>query len=80
MSLVCLVFYFLSPHPYSRYVGAIYKPDRFLLASFVAGFFPWVLCIMFARPVHWLFHVCSLVGVISGLLFLFVVYVSFAPT
>jgi hypothetical protein len=79
MSLVCLVVYFLSPQPYSRYVGTIYKPDKLLLASFIAGFFPWVLCLMFARPVHWSFHVFSLVGVVSGLLFLFVVYFDIAP-
>jgi hypothetical protein len=79
MSLVCLAVYFLSPQPYLRHIGTVYKPDKLLLASFVTGFFPWVLCAMFARPVHWFFHVFSLIGVVSGLLFVFVVYFDIAP-
>jgi hypothetical protein len=76
-SIICLLGYFTLPQPELRHLGTIYKPDWVLLVACITGVMPWLLCVFFARPIQWLFHIGLLAGLVAGALFWLIAFADF---
>lgn len=66
----------LLPQPDLRVGEKVYPSDVFLLASCACGISSWVLCKVFSPPLSKLLYFGLSIGVVSGLIFVFIVYLS----